>query len=228
MRIHVHQRKGILREDDMIPTDSTMPTASVLYKSSRKTSGRFGTLAVKKIIEPTQITIKHSKEPSHQKDEKGIMDGSEASRISGCEAIHKRISKALQHMKKGLSAIGPMGHAYPDYVNSNSGTHVLNVGGNWSNDTNAGVAYANGNNDSTNANTNIGSRLDCASMKMFDIRIRPTQSAKSMRGYDLATRQKTTSNDIQSVGNQGKLIKRISVGEDWLEVNKPMMEVTPS
>lgn len=36
---------------------------------------------------------------------------------------------------------------------------VLYVGGNWSNGANAGLSYWNSNNDLSNSNTNIGSRL---------------------------------------------------------------------
>nr|DAI27443.1 MAG TPA: hypothetical protein [Caudoviricetes sp.] len=35
---------------------------------------------------------------------------------------------------------------------------MLNVGGNWSNTTNAGLWYWNGNNSASNANSNIGGR----------------------------------------------------------------------
>lgn len=36
---------------------------------------------------------------------------------------------------------------------------LLHVGGNWSNGSNAGVGYANGNNSLSNSNINIGARL---------------------------------------------------------------------
>ena len=141
--------------------------------------------------------------------------------VSGCAGVLKRISTALHSAKKrGLSAIGPHGTVRADYVNSNTGTHVLNVGGNWNNGTNAGVANANANNDSTNTNNNIGARLDCAS-EMFDI-LRPVQSVYSMRGNDLATWQKMTSNDNHSTSNQGKLICNISAVDRRNEVFKPM------
>ena len=39
-----------------------------------------------------------------------------------------------------------------------SGWHVLNVGGNWNNTTNAGLFYFNANNTTSTSNTNIGSR----------------------------------------------------------------------
>jgi len=38
---------------------------------------------------------------------------------------------------------------------------VLCVGGNWNNDANAGLWYWNGNNDASNANSNIGGRICC-------------------------------------------------------------------
>ena len=44
-------------------------------------------------------------------------------------------------------------------ANSNSGSRVLLVGGNWSNDLNCGLWYANWNYTSSNTNTNIGGRL---------------------------------------------------------------------
>lgn len=44
-------------------------------------------------------------------------------------------------------------------MNSSSGWHVLYVGGNWSNGTNAGLLYFNANNTSSNSNTNISARL---------------------------------------------------------------------
>ena len=51
-------------------------------------------------------------------------------------------------------------------VNSNSGWRVLNVGGNWNNTSNAGLFYFNGNNSSSNTNTNIGARLLVCSGKV--------------------------------------------------------------
>jgi len=150
-----------------------------------------------------------------------MTEGFQFSRVSGCAGVLKRISTALHSTKeRGLSAIGPWVASRADYVNSNSGTHVLNVGGNYNNDTKAGVAYANANNDSTNTNNNIGARLDCAS-EMFDI-LRPVQSVLSMRGYDLATRQKMTSNENHPARNRGKLICIISASERRNEVIKPM------
>ena len=44
-------------------------------------------------------------------------------------------------------------------ANSNSGSRVLMVGGNWNNDLNCGLWYANWNYNSSNTNTNIGGRL---------------------------------------------------------------------
>lgn len=38
---------------------------------------------------------------------------------------------------------------------------VLNVGGNWNNDANAGLWNWNGNNGASNANSNIGGRICC-------------------------------------------------------------------
>lgn len=39
-------------------------------------------------------------------------------------------------------------------------TRSVNVGGNWNNGSNAGVSYVNANNDLSNSNNNIGSRLN--------------------------------------------------------------------
>lgn len=48
-----------------------------------------------------------------------------------------------------------------DYVNVNgSDNPVPNVGGNYNNDLNAGVSYLNANNNVSNSNDNIGSRLN--------------------------------------------------------------------
>ena len=47
----------------------------------------------------------------------------------------------------------------PDYANSSSGWHALNVGGNWNNGGNAGLFYFNANNTSSNSNSNVGARL---------------------------------------------------------------------
>lgn len=52
-------------------------------------------------------------------------------------------------------------------INGQAGSHVapgvmvhaLNVGGNWNNGSNAGVGYANSNNNVSNSNNNIGARL---------------------------------------------------------------------
>ena len=44
-------------------------------------------------------------------------------------------------------------------MNSSSGWHVLCVGGNWNNGTNAGLLYFNANNASSNSNSNISARL---------------------------------------------------------------------
>lgn len=50
-----------------------------------------------------------------------------------------------------------------DYWNLNSNaSNVCNVGGNWSNDLNAGPLYCNVNNSASNTNTNIGGRLVAA------------------------------------------------------------------
>lgn len=43
-------------------------------------------------------------------------------------------------------------------MNSNTGTYVLYVGGNYNTNANYGMFYFNANNDATNANANIGSR----------------------------------------------------------------------
>ncbi|MBR6889521.1 MAG: hypothetical protein IKN05_00870 [Clostridia bacterium] len=43
-------------------------------------------------------------------------------------------------------------------MNSNSGTYVLYVGGNYNANDNYGAFYFNANNSATNANGNIGSR----------------------------------------------------------------------
>lgn len=51
------------------------------------------------------------------------------------------------------------GSRVPDYCNYNTGVRALNVGGNYSNGTNAGPFYLNGNNAPTNTNANLGSRL---------------------------------------------------------------------
>ena len=58
----------------------------------------------------------------------------------------------------GSSESGPNGFRVCG-VWSNSGWRSLHVGGNWNNGTNAGVAYANGNNSLDNSNSNIGARL---------------------------------------------------------------------
>lgn len=94
-----------------------------------------------------------------------MTEGFQFSRVSGCAGVLKRISTALHFVRKsGRFAIGPRGVVRVARVNSNSDVRVLYVGGNWNNDTNAGVAYANANNDSTNTNNNLGARLDCASV----------------------------------------------------------------
>ena len=94
-----------------------------------------------------------------------MIEGFQSFRVSGCAGVLKRISTALHFTKKsGRFAIGPREFVRVARVNSNSDVRVLNVGGNWNNDTNAGVAYTNANNDSTNTNNNLGARLDCASV----------------------------------------------------------------
>nr|DAM01610.1 MAG TPA: hypothetical protein [Caudoviricetes sp.] len=53
-------------------------------------------------------------------------------------------------------------------VNSNSGWCVLCVGGNYSNTAgNCGLFFFNGNNDSSNANSNIGARLLVCMLRFF-------------------------------------------------------------
>ena len=47
----------------------------------------------------------------------------------------------------------------PDYAYSSSGWHVLYVGGNWNNGSNAGLLYFNANYASSNSNSNISARL---------------------------------------------------------------------
>lgn len=50
-------------------------------------------------------------------------------------------------------------------VNSTTGWTVLNVGGNYSNGSNAGLFYFNANNTSSNSNANLGARpLVCFSL----------------------------------------------------------------
>lgn len=52
-----------------------------------------------------------------------------------------------------------------DYLNANTNNvYTLKVGGNYNNDTNAGVGYANSNNNFTNSNNNYGARFACMSM----------------------------------------------------------------
>lgn len=51
-----------------------------------------------------------------------------------------------------------------DYLNANTNNvYTLHVGGNYNNDTNAGVGYANSNNNFTNSNNNYGARFACKS-----------------------------------------------------------------
>ena len=45
-----------------------------------------------------------------------------------------------------------------DRVNSNSGTYVAYVGGNYNDNDNYGLFYLNANNNASNTNANIGSR----------------------------------------------------------------------
>lgn len=57
-----------------------------------------------------------------------------------------------------------MGHSFHglpvcDYCNYDSSGVVLHVGGNYSQNTNHGLFYLNGNNTASNANTNIGCRF---------------------------------------------------------------------
>jgi len=90
---------------------------------------------------------------------------------------------------------------------SNTGWKSLNVGGNWSNGSNAGVAYANANNDISNSNSNIGARLAISS---------ETVPSHITLGTNLASRQKKTTNDSRSVGRWGEC----SASEDRIEVDK--------
>jgi len=116
--------------------------------------------------------------------------------------VHLRVTSRSHH-----SAPGPSGIGLSAFVWSNSGWRSLNVGGNWNNGSNAGVAYANGNNSFDNSNTNIGARLAYLSQ---------TVSESITLGMDLASWQKNTTNDSRSAGKWGEN----SASEGRIEVDR--------
>ncbi len=102
---------------------------------------------------------------------------------------------------------GPPEFGPTELVWSNSGWCSLNVGGNWNNGDNAGVANADGNNSISNSNSNIGARLAYPSRTVsFDFTL----------GKDLASWQKKDINDSRSVGRWGQ----VSASEDRIEVDR--------
>ena len=103
----------------------------------------------------------------------------------------------------GQSDIGPIG----GLVWSNSGWRSLNVGGNWNNGSNAGVANLNGNNDLSNSNSNNGARLAYPSL---------TVGNTIKFGSDLASWQKNKENDSRSTGRRGQ----DSASEGRIEVDR--------
>ena len=158
--------------------------------------------------------IAHMADPSRRRAPVSSQSGRPMRRVRtdgpGDGFYHSAILNNIRDFRNphsGPSEIGPDGQVRIDY-RSNSGSRCLNVGGNWGNGSNAGVAYANANNSLSNSNTNIGARLAYLP-KAIDINL--------TLGKDPASRQKTAGNDSRSAGRWGKG----SASERRVEIDRP-------
>ena len=86
-----------------------------------------------------------------------VNSGSRATSNGNISALTYNIAQPFLNYPSATS--GGETQYYCDYEYYTSSGVVLNVGGNWNNGVNAGLWSSNGNNDASNANSNIGGRL---------------------------------------------------------------------